>query len=107
MADGRSQTSSDNGKKGGRPVSQATVRTQAARDYISQQMQASLAPIVAKAITQAMEGNGDARDWLSSYSWGKPQQSIDLTSEGQANLDEETLIKAREAIGAVISADNS
>ena len=100
--DERSKTSKENGKKGGRPVSQATIRAQAARDYISAQVQASLAPIVAKAITQALEGNSDARDWLSSYSWGKAQQFVDISVGVQPEIDEETLKKAREAIGSIL-----
>lgn len=78
----QSQTSRENGKKGGRPVSDATIRAQLGRDYISKQLQDSLAPIVAKAITLAMEGDYHARDWLSDRAWGKPQQNIDLSSGG-------------------------
>lgn len=65
----------------GRPKSEATIRTQAARDYISLQMKDSLAPIVAKAITQAIEGDKDARAWLSDRAWGKPVQPNVLEDE--------------------------
>ncbi len=58
----------------GRPKSEATIRAQAARDYISKQVADSLGPIVAKAITQAMEGDKYAREWLSDQAWGKPVQ---------------------------------
>lgn len=76
MADRRSETSAKNGELGGRPVSEATLRTQLAREYISEQLKDSLAPIVAKAITQAMEGDSKARDWLSERAWGKAPQPI-------------------------------
>jgi hypothetical protein len=77
------EASAENGKLGGRPVSDATLRTQAARDYISLQLADSLPPIVAKAITQAMEGNSDARNWLSDRAWGRPKQEMGFTdSEG-------------------------
>lgn len=65
----------------GRPKSEATLRSQAARDYISKQMADSLAPIVAKAITQAMEGDKYAREWLSDRAWGKPVQRNEIEDE--------------------------
>ncbi len=102
VKDKRSETSAENGKKGGRPVSPATIRAQAARDYISAQTQASLGPIVAKAITQAMEGNKDAREWLSDQGWGKPQQRVNLTTKDDPMIDDEILAKARAAIGAIL-----
>lgn len=79
--DKRATTSGENGKKGGRPVSEATIRTQEAREYISQQVKDSLGAIVAKAITQAIEGNSDARSWLSDRSWGKPTQKFEHGGE--------------------------
>lgn len=76
MADKRSETSAKNGELGGRPVSEATIRTQMAREYISLQLKDSLSPIVAKAITQAIEGDAKARDWLSERAWGKAPQPL-------------------------------
>lgn len=73
-----------NGMKGGRPKSEATLRAQAARDYISKQIEDSLAPIVAKAITQAMEGDAKARDWLSDRSWGKAPINLGVDDNGEA-----------------------
>lgn len=82
MADARSKTSAENGKKGGRPISQATLRTQEAREYISKQLQDSLAPIVAMAITQAIKGETEARKWISEYSWGKPAINLGVDEDG-------------------------
>ncbi len=76
--------SAENGKKGGRPKSEATIRTQAARDYISLQVADSLSEIVEKAITQAIEGDYKAREWLSNRAWGKPLESIDHTTNGES-----------------------
>lgn len=83
MADKRAETSADNGKLGGRPVSDATIRAQAARDYISKQVEDSLSAIVAKAIVQAIEGNADARHWLSDRSWGKAPINLGVDDEGK------------------------
>lgn len=76
MADKRSVTSAKNGAKGGRPVSEATIRATLAREYISQEVEKSLAPIVAKAINDAILGEKYAREWLSGYAWGKPMQPL-------------------------------
>lgn len=35
--------------------------------------------IVEKAVSQAKEGDGEARKWLSEYLLGKPTQQIDIT----------------------------
>lgn len=75
--DKRAITSASNGKSGGRPISEATIRTQEAREYISQQVKDSLGAIVSKAIVQAIEGNAEARSWLSDRSWGKPTQKFE------------------------------
>lgn len=83
MKDERSKTSAENGKKGGRPLSEATIRAQIARDYISKQVEDSLGPIVAKAITQAIEGNSEARNWLSDRAWGKAPINLGVDDEGQ------------------------
>lgn len=82
--DGRARTSAENGKKGGRPVSEATLRAQAAREYISSEMEKSLAPIVAKAINDAILGNSDARNWLSDRGWGKAALNLGVDAEGKA-----------------------
>lgn len=83
MADGRSLTSAENGKKGGRPLASSTLQAQKARQYIAEQLDKNLGPIVAKAVEQAMEGNQQARDWLSDRGWGKAMQSIDHTTNGK------------------------
>lgn len=82
------KASRENGKLGGRPPSEATIRTQKAREFISEQLEASLPPIVAKAITQAMEGNNEARMWLSDRGWGKATQFLDIEHNLPASLAE-------------------
>lgn len=76
MSDKRSKTSAENGKLGGRPPSEATIRTQLAREYISEQLKKNLPSIVSKAITQAKAGDPKARDWLSERAWGKAPQPL-------------------------------
>lgn len=79
--DKRKITAPENGKLGGRPKSEATLRAQFARDYISKQVEDSLAPIVARAITQAITGDDKARDWLSDRAWGKAIQATYLSDD--------------------------
>lgn len=38
--------------------------------------------IVDKAVAQAKRGDSRARQWLSDYLLGKPQQKVDVTSDG-------------------------
>lgn len=91
--DGRALTSAKNGEKGGRPISEATKRAQAAREYIAKQVEDSLGAIVNKAITQAIEGNGEARNWLSERGWGKPAINLGVDEEG--NPVEGVIIQVR------------
>lgn len=103
--DKRAETSAENGKMGGRPVSEATLRTQFARDYISKQVEDSLGAIVAKAITMAIEGNEGARNWLSDRAWGKAQQAIDFTTLGEKlTIDDNQF---RQLIGATKTRTNN
>ena len=78
------EASRENGKLGGRPKSEATIRTQLAREYISLQMKDSLPAITAKAITQAIEGDYKAREWLSERSWGKAPINLGVDDNGEA-----------------------
>jgi hypothetical protein len=54
---------------------------------MSLQVKDSLAAIVAKAITQAIEGNSEARQWLSDRAWGKPHQAIQLADSDGAPVE--------------------
>ena len=57
MKDNRSKTSAENGKKGGRPVSESVIRALKARDYISAEVEKQMSPIVARAINDAIRGD--------------------------------------------------
>ena len=70
----------------GKPVSQATLRTQKARDYISKMLEKSLTPIVDRAIKDAIKGDFKAREWLSNYAWGKPAINLGTDGEGKPLL---------------------
>lgn len=107
MKDKRSETSAENGRKGGRPVSEATLRTQFARKYISEKLEDSLQPIVAKAINDALLGDKYAREWLSNYAWGKPHQPVDLGVNEEEILDDAALEKARAAIGVLVGTEDA
>lgn len=86
MADKRNETSPNNGKLGGRPISEATLRAQLARDYISAEIEKSLAPIVARAINDAILGDYKAREWLSDRGWGKAIETIVTEGENGEKL---------------------
>lgn len=91
--DRRSETSAENGKKGGRPRSESTIRAQMARHYIAEQVEASLAPIVAKAIVQAIEGDKDARNWLSERAWGRPAINLGVNDDGDPIEGVEVIVR--------------
>lgn len=102
MADKRSETSAENGKKGGRPVSDATLRAQAAREYISKHVTDNLAPIVARAVVDAINGDRYARDWLADRAWGKAVQPLSGPLD-EPLVDNEHHEKARAAIAAYLA----
>jgi predicted nucleic acid-binding Zn ribbon protein len=101
MADNRAKTSAENGKLGGRPVSEATICAQLARKYIAEQVKESLGPIVARAISLAMDGDKDARNWLSDQGWGKPPQVVEHSGE-VAVIDEQARDKAIRAVQEIL-----
>jgi len=84
MSDKRSQTSAANGKKGGRPKKHSTVLAEKARDFIAQELEKNLKPIVKKAVDDAKQGDKAARDWLSERGWGKVPQAV-LTKDEDGN----------------------
>lgn len=86
VEDPRAAPARENGKLGGRPRSEATLRTLAARDYISKELQKNLVPIVAQAIRDAIDPNDakarkDAREWLGDRGWGKAVQAVVMADE--------------------------
>lgn len=86
MVDKRSETSADNGKLGGRPISPATLIAQASRLYIAEQVEKSLSPIVARAINDAVLGDHQARQWLSDNGWGKAPINLGFDAGGKPLL---------------------
>ena len=67
----------------GRPISEATIKAQLARKIIAERLEASLEPIIAKAITQALEGDKYAREWLSDRAWGKAPINLGVDDNGE------------------------
>lgn len=103
MADKRSETSAENGKNGGRPVSEATIRAQLARKFIAEEVAKQLMPIVARAITDAVLGDKDARNWLSDQGWGKAPQLVEHSGE-LALIDDDARDKAIRAVEEILGA---
>ncbi len=62
----------------GRKKGEATLAAERIRNYIAEQVERHLNPIVSKAIEQAKAGNKDARDFLLDRSFGKPRQNVGL-----------------------------
>ena len=85
--DRRSITSAENGKKGGRPRGKASIATEKARLFILEAVEKEMTPIVEKAITDAKNGDKAARDWLSSYAWGKATVTV-VTEDDEGNKKE-------------------
>jgi hypothetical protein len=75
--DGRAQTSAINGiLHGGRPKSEATIRTQLARDYISEQLAKDLPALYSSIAAKALDGDVPAFKELCDRGWGKAVQAI-------------------------------
>lgn len=87
--DKRSITSAENGKLGGRPRGKASIATEKARLEILEAVEKELKPILDKAIEQAKQGDKGARDWLSSYAWGKATVTV-VTEDEDGNKKEIT-----------------
>lgn len=79
--DRRSLTSAENGRKGGRKKGQATLLAEKAREFIAQELEKNLKPIVLKAIAGAKQGKKDDRDWLSNRAWGREVQAFKLEDQ--------------------------
>jgi hypothetical protein len=75
--DRRSETSAINGiLHGGRPKSEATIRTQMARDYIAKQLEKDLPALYSSIAAKALDGDVAAFKELCDRGWGKPVQAI-------------------------------
>lgn len=68
----------------GRKKGLASILADKARDYIAEQIDKELKPIVEKAIEQAKAGDYKAREWLSERGWGKAVQAI-VTKDEEGN----------------------
>lgn len=68
------------GRKKGFPALQA----EAMRKFIAEKLIPANEPIINKAIEQAEAGDKAARDFLYDRAYGKPNQAVDVTSEGKA-----------------------
>lgn len=64
---------------GGRPKGFAAMAAERMRIFIAEELETHAAPIVQMAITQAMEGDKGARDWLSDRAHGKAVQAVELS----------------------------
>ena len=78
MKDGRSKTSAENGKKGGRPKGYAALQAEQSRIMLCEQLEKNWLPIVKKAIEQAKSGDKAAREWLADRGYGRVPQSLTL-----------------------------
>lgn len=78
--DGRSKTSAENGKKGGRPKGYVALEAEKARQMLVERLGKSWVPIVDKAIKQAEGGDATAREWLTTRGYGKIKDEVELTT---------------------------
>lgn len=68
----------------GRKKGFAALEAEKTRMYIARRVVRENKPIIDIAIYQAKKGDRHAREWLYERAFGKAQQSIDLTSDGQS-----------------------
>jgi len=95
--------SRENGKKGGRKKGYPALEAEKARLMIAEKLATEFEPIVEKAVEQAREGNKEAREWLTDRAYGKSVQPLDVNNK--MIFDDETINKAKKAIGGLIGRD--
>lgn len=67
----------------GRKKAPHTIEAEKAREYITKRVSEELEPIITKAIEQAKAGDATARRDLMDRAYGKPTESMDVTSGGK------------------------
>lgn len=66
------------------------------------------AKVVVTALLNAQKGDGQARDWLSSYLIGKPAQAIDIRhEEGGGSLEEQFAHLSDAELEEIVASANS
>ncbi len=85
------------GKRGGkqpgagRPkgsVAPSTLKARHQREYLVEQFELHLLPIVTVAIDQALAGDKAARDWLTEHAWGKALSRNEITGKDGKDINE-------------------
>jgi len=85
MTDRRSITSAENGRKGGRPVSTATLRAQKAREILTEWLENDLQEIYTALVNKAKQGDVPAAKELFDRGWGKAVQGL-YTTDDKGNV---------------------
>ena len=68
----------------GRKKGFAALEAERAREFIAQEVSASLGPIISNLIVQAKKGNIQATKELFDRAWGRSQTQIALSDDRQA-----------------------
>lgn len=95
--DGRSKTSADNGKKGGRPITTATLKTQMARERLAQKIEEEFEALVQPQIDKAKAGDTTAFNSLWDKAIIKPPTQTENKNIKEYRLDDPELQKKAEA----------
>lgn len=69
----------------GRKKGIASIKAEAMRGVLAEELEKEWIPIVLKATEQAKDGNQQAREWLSTYCIGRPAQTI-VTEDEEGNV---------------------
>lgn len=80
MAGNQGLHSAENGKKGGRPRSEATIL----REVLIRKIEENAEPIAEALLKKGMTGDVQALRELLDRGLGKPQQSVDHTTNGES-----------------------
>lgn len=82
--DGRSNTSAENGKKGGRPKGYSAIEAEQARILLIEKLKKDLPDIYNALAEKAMAGDVPAAKELFDRAYGRAQQYVDLTTDGES-----------------------
>lgn len=75
--------SRENGRKGGRPKSEASILAERARIRLAQKISEELEPLMDAQIEQAKKGNTAAFKELLDRGFGKVKEEMDITTDGE------------------------
>lgn len=81
--DGRSRTSAENGRKGGRPKGFSALAAERMRAKVAEELEVNYDKYFRPQLEKAADGDTFAWKELREFAYGKSQQAVDHTTNGK------------------------